>query len=97
MERFFSELWGLKPVKILEPEVDIALMEYKKLKIIGEVKWKNKLTRREIREIEEKLDKLDAERKILVVPEENILEGETGLEVWDVEKMSREASRKPYA
>ncbi len=97
VERFFSELWGLKPVKILEPEVDIALMEYKKLKIIGEVKWKNKLTRREIREIEEKLDKLDAERKILVVPEENILEGETGLEVWDVEKMSREASRKPYA
>lgn len=92
-ERLLSRLWGLKPVKILKPEVDIALVEYKRLKVVGEVKWKRRVTREEVREAEEKLSKFDAERKILIVPEKHVVSGETGLEVWDVERMSKEASR----
>ncbi len=93
-ERYFSELFGLRPVKILRPEVDIALVEFKRLEVVGEVKWKERVSRREIKEVEEKLDGLDVERKILVVPEESVLEGETDLDVWDVERMVREAERK---
>lgn len=93
VERLLSRLWGLKPVKILKPEVDIALVEYKRLKVVGEVKWKRRVTREEVREAEEKLSKFDAERKILIVPEKHVVSGETGLEVWDVERMSKEASR----
>ncbi len=93
VERLLSRLWGLKPVKILKPEVGIALVEYKRLKVVGEVKWKGRVTREEVREAEEKLSKFDAERKILVVPEKHVVSGETGLEVWDVERMSKEASR----
>jgi len=93
-ERLLSELWGLKPVKILEPEIDIALTEYKRLKVVGEVKWKKRVTQKELRKTEEKLDHLNAERKILIVPEETVIEGETGLEVWDTKRMTREAETK---
>ncbi len=93
VERLLSELWRLRPVKVMEPEVDIALVDYKRLKVVGEVKWKKRVTQKEVREVEEKLSKFNVQRKILIVPEEDIVEGETDLEVWDVEKMSQEASK----
>ncbi len=94
-ERFFSELYGLKPVKILRPEVDIALTRFKRLVLIGEVKWRARIPQREVRRIEEKLHNVekrfgDVERKVLVVPDASAVP-ETDLEVWDLERM-REAA-----
>ena len=40
---FFSKVYGLKPVKINSPEIDVALVKFNKLKLVCEVKWKNKL------------------------------------------------------
>mgnify|MGYP000542497208 CR=1 FL=1 len=37
----FSKLRGLKIVKINSPEIDIALVKFKKLELMGEVKWRN--------------------------------------------------------
>ncbi len=91
---FFSELWGLKGEKGFDPEADGVFYEYKRPVAVMEVKWKDRISTGEIREIEEKLSGLDVERKILVVPEKSVLEGETELEVWDVERMVREPERK---
>ncbi len=94
IERLLAELWGLKPVKIVEPEeVDIALVEYRRLKIVGEVKWRNKLSRSEINRIESRLHRYPEAEKILVVPDESIVP-ETSLKVLDIRKLV-ELARKP--
>ncbi len=93
IERLLAELYGLKPVKILEPEIDIALVEYKQLRIVAEVKWVNKLSKREVLKIEEKLNRFPETRKILIVPDQSIVP-ETSLEVWDIEKIMKLSSRK---
>lgn len=41
--------------------------------------------------MEEKLSKFNVEREVLVVPEGSAVEGETDLDVWDVERMCKEA------
>ena len=85
-ERLLAELMGLKPIKILNPEIDIALIEFKKVKVVAEVKWKNKLSRTEIMNVEEKLTRFQEARKILIVPDQSMVP-ETSLEVWDVNKI----------
>ena len=92
LERFLVELYGLQPAKCLKPEVDVLLLESKKPRIVAEVKWKEKLTRKEVKEIEEKLGKFEEAKKILFVKDAAGVP-ETDLEVWDVEKMEREARR----
>lgn len=76
MEEFIkalaSKTYGLAQIKIEEPETDLALMEFKKLRIIGEVKWK-KITNKEVKEIENKLSWFDG-KKLLIVPEKKRLE-----------------------
>ena len=69
-ERFLARLYGLQPVKIALPEleVDIALRKHKRLALVGEVKWKTRLTKKELRSVEDKLTSLDAERRLLIVP-----------------------------
>jgi len=93
IERFFehllAELMGLKPVKIFDPDIDVTLIEFKRVKVVAEVKWKNKLTRAEIMKIEEKLMRFPEARKILIVPDQTIVP-ETTLEVWDVNKVLNE-------
>ena len=61
----FSKLRGLKSVKINKPEVDIALMKFKKLELIGEVKWRNEFKNKED-EIYKKLDNFDSKEKIII-------------------------------
>ncbi len=90
VEQLLAELYGLQPVKCLKPEVDILLLEFKKPKIVGEVKWKDKITKREVREVEEKLEIFEGARKILFVKDASSVP-ETELEVWDVERIGEEA------
>ncbi len=89
-ERLLSTLYAAKPVKILEPEVDVALVRNRRLVLTAEVKWVSRLDRRDVARIEAKLSSLEAERTLLIVPDASIVP-ETGLEVWDAERMLREA------
>jgi hypothetical protein len=77
-ERFLARLYGLQPVKIALPEleVDIALRKHKRLALVGEVKWRTRLTKKELRSVEDKLSSLDTERRFLIVPERSVLPSE---------------------
>jgi len=90
VERFMAEYFGLKPVKILEPEVDVALVLFNKVKVVAEVKWTTHLSTSDLKKIEEKLGKFPGAEKILVVPEKELI-GTTSLEVWDVEDLKAKA------
>ena len=100
VEQFFrnmlSEIFGLGKEMISEKdyEVDIALTDFKKLKIVGEVKWKRRITKNEIKRIEHVLKRFDC-RKILIVPDKENIEGKiSGIEVWDVKKILNEINAK---
>ncbi|NOZ89551.1 MAG: ATP-binding protein [Crenarchaeota archaeon] len=88
-ERLLAELHGLIPVRVLEPEeLDIALAEYRRLRIVGEVKLTGKtLTRQELAKIEAKLARYEDTEKILVVPSASQVAAETSLKVLDLEQM----------
>ena len=89
MAKLLSKIMELWVEKIVEKdyEIDVALTDFKKLKIVAEIKWKKELTEKELRKIEEKLEKY-ACRKILIVLSEDILPRKPKeLEVWDVKKI----------
>ena len=93
IRELLGKIFGMRTFIINKPnmEVEIALARFKKLKIVGEVKWKKKVSKSEIKEIEEKLEKFKGCRKILVVPSEDAVEKEPeGVEVWDVGKILKE-------
>ncbi len=74
-----------------EMEIDIALADFKKLKVVAEVKWKKIVNKNEIKNIEEKLGKFKNCRKILIVPDENVLDRKPeGVEIWDVKRVLKE-------
>ncbi|ADB58217.1 ATP-binding protein [Archaeoglobus profundus] len=84
-EDFLVKIFGLQPVKIAKPEleVDIALREYKRIKVVAEVKWKKNIDEKELRSIEEKLSKFNA-RRILIVPcKDSLKRFPEDVEVWD--------------
>ena len=56
-ERLLAEAYGLKPVKIVEPKIDIALTKFRKVALVAEVKWANKIRREDVRKAEEKLSR----------------------------------------
>jgi len=69
-------------------EVDIALLRFKRLEVIAEVKWRRFVPRSEVRKVEDKLSRFKC-RKILFVPDESVLEREPeeDIEVWGVNEM----------
>ncbi|WP_456366844.1 ATPase [Thermococcus sp.] len=75
VEALLSKVYGLRPVRIERPELelDIALQGFKRLELVGEVKWKNRVKGEEVKKIEDKLEKFDC-RRVLVVPSEEVLE-----------------------
>ena len=91
IEQFFrnllSKVFGLTYQKIEERDfdVDIALFEFKKIKLVGEVKWKNFVSRNEVKKIENNLHKFKCKR-VLIVPDKAIVEREPEeIEIWDIE------------
>jgi len=83
-----SKIFGLTHQIVEEKglQIDIALLEFQKIKVVGEVKWKHAISRKELKQIEEKLNLFKSSRKILVVPDAKTLEREPkNIEVWDVE------------
>ena len=63
-----SSRLGLKKIKIEEPEIDIALKKFNRIVLVGEVKWREKITDGQIRKIGEKLSEFNAKR-VIVVPD----------------------------
>ena len=96
LRSLLGKIFGMRVFLINKPdmEVDIALAKFKKLKIVGEIKWKKRVSGAEIKKIEEKLGKFKGCRKILVVPSRNIVEKEPeGIEVWDVKRILNETEK----
>ncbi len=86
IERLLAEAHGLKPVKIIEPEVDIALTRFRRVALVAEVKWVGRVRREDVRRAEEKLSRFRDARKLLIVPDASAVP-ETWLEVMDVNDM----------
>jgi hypothetical protein len=81
VEQFFANLlskhFGLKRVIIEEPEIDIALAEFNKIKVVAEVKW-GKVKQLELKKIEDKLSQFKA-KKIIIVQNKAGMSGEANL------------------
>ncbi len=92
VERFMAEYFGMKPVKIMDPEIDIALVKFKRLGVVAEVKWRKDITKKDIRNAERKLEMFSQAKKILVVPDKNEVPY-TELEVWDTEELKSRARK----
>ncbi|MCL4380659.1 MAG: ATPase [Candidatus Marsarchaeota archaeon] len=96
-EQFFRNLlskhFGMKH-EIIDTgamELDIAFLEFKKLKIVGEVKWKDKISASEIRSIENNLNSFKEARRLLVVPDIKVLERRPeGIDAIDIDALFEE-------
>ena len=87
----FSKLFSLREVKINRPnkEIDITLVDFNKIKIVGEVKWRNRISSSELKKIEKKLGEFEC-RRILIVKDKSILPYiPEGIEVFDKKKILR--------
>ena len=77
VEDFFSKLlskkYGLRNIKIFEPEVDIALFKFKKPNIIAEVKWKKKLTKSDLEKCSKTFSYFPKTKKFLILPKKKKL------------------------
>ena len=92
VEDFFRELlskmFDLRVYTINKPnlQIDIALADHKRLKVVCEVKWRDRVRRAEVGEIERKLSRFKDCRKIMIVKSRDSVEREPdGIEVWDTD------------
>ncbi len=93
-EKLLAKMYGLKPIKILDPEIDIALTKFNKLYLVGEVKWRRELTSSEIKKIEEKFRKIKAKEKLLIVPDKTTLSKEPkGISTVDIDDFLNSLAR----
>ena len=90
VEALLADVFGLRPVKIVEPEIDISLAKYSKPVLVAEVKWSNRIRREDVRRAEAKLGVYEEARKLLIVPDASAVP-ETELEVWDISTLKRVA------
>ncbi len=70
----FAKIFNKRPFIISRPnlEIDIALGDFKKLTLVGEIKWKNKISEKELKLVEKKLNMFNCE-KIIIVPDKKII------------------------
>ena len=97
LRNLFSKLYGMQHRIIEEKDcqIDVALFRFKKLKMVAEVKWKNSVSRKEVRMVEKNLNRFRNVRKVLIVPEAGVLEKEPeGVEVLDAEGVLQEARER---
>ncbi|ACS89326.1 MULTISPECIES: ATPase [Thermococcus] len=102
VERFFERLlakqYSLQPVRIEMPdlEVDIALLRNKKLYLVAEAKWKEKIKEKDIRKVEEKFEGLNAKKKLLIVPDKKVLpRAPENAEVLDCRDVTKPCKAQP--
>ena len=80
----FAKKHGLIEHKYEEKnfDVDLFLTKFKKPELIGEIKWKNKVSREDIKQTKENLSKFKSKQKILFVPDKQQINAE--LPIMDV-------------
>ena len=86
IRNLISKVAGLKGCKIVEKnyDIDIALVSFKKLIGVGEVKWKRKIEKEDIRKSEDILRKFNV-KKFVVVPNKDEVEYESKeVEILDI-------------
>jgi len=90
IEQFIGNLLaktlGLYREKIVEKEteIDIALTDFQKLRVVAEVKWKRDITTQEIEKTERKLGRYNCQ-KILIIPnKEKVHYKPKNIEIWDI-------------
>lgn len=64
---------GLNEAVIETPEydIDVCLLKFKNPEIIGEVKWKKKVSQKDVSRGEKVLNKVDADERFMFVPDKN--------------------------
>lgn len=74
-ERLLSKHYALQPVRIEKPnlELDVALLRNKKLYLVAEVKWREKIREKDIRKAENKFDEAGGRINLLIVPDKESL------------------------
>lgn len=85
MGNLLAKIFSLYRERIIgrDYEVDIALTDFKKLRVVAEVKWKEDIDERELRRVEEILGRFRC-RRILIVPNKEILgRNIEDIEIWD--------------
>jgi len=89
VREFLSESLGLKEtvVEAADYEIDGYLLKFKQPSVLLEVKWKQKVSSKEVEHTEKNLNILKAERKILFVQDSRSVHSET-LEVMDVSDLA---------
>ncbi|MCD6368550.1 MAG: ATP-binding protein [Thermoproteales archaeon] len=88
LRNLLSKIYGMTPAKIIESgyDVDIVLLDLQRIKLVGEVKWRKDIERKELRKIEAILSGFKGAKRILIVPEKTSLPyTPEDIEVWDVE------------
>ncbi len=70
-------------VEACDYDVDAYLLKFKKPKIAMEIKWK-KVTKADIKKAEKNMEKIDAEEKMLFVPDKKEMRYKTRLKVVDI-------------
>ncbi len=86
-----ADVFGGRPAKCNDPEVDVLLLSFRRPSVVAEVKWREKISKEDVARAERKLSAFDAEHRILVVPDADNVP-ETTLEIWDIERMVKTAS-----
>ena len=93
VEELLSEVMNLEPMKILNPEIDVALGSSRRPEIVVEVKWGD-MDPSDVRKVEKKLEMFRA-RRILLVRDPTEIDSST-LEVWGPENLLSLASTHKY-
>ena len=101
VERFFrnllAKIYGMTPAKIVEKDydIDVVLLDYKRIKLIGEIKWREHIREEELRKIEFVLSKFATAKKIIIVPDTSALPyTPRGIEIWDPQKILKKLKRQ---
>jgi len=94
VEGFFrhllSSMFGMRPFRLegKDWEIDVALAEFGKIRVVAEVKWKNRIDPGTVKRIEKNLSRFGNAKKILIVPDASVLGAEPEkVEVWDARKI----------
>lgn len=82
MADMFSRKLGLKKIKINNPEIDIALKRFDRIVLVGEVKWRKKVSKTDVLKAEEKLSSFECER-ILIVPDKREIDCHGDMKILD--------------
>ncbi len=73
-------------IETSEHDVDVCLLRFQKPQIVGEVKWKDEVSRSDVKRAEEVLSKYEADKRFFFVPDKESVRSDE-LEIKDVDDL----------